>query len=218
MLRVLRMAVGDTVRLFDGQGREGLFRFDSATKKTATLIPLEITEHPAPVNRTTVAVGWSRQLRRGWLLEKTVELETSGVWFWQGDHSQGKIPAEAKESWHGQAVAGAKQCGNPWLPEIRAVSGGVEGVIEASGEFDRTYMLWEDQTQERFLTAEDLAAPGNVLFILGPEGGFSRREADLLLDAGITPVSLGRRVLRWETAALLCLGLRWWIPSAGLSL
>jgi 16S rRNA (uracil1498-N3)-methyltransferase len=45
---------------------------------------------------------------------------------------------------------------------------------------------------------------------VGPEGGFAPEEVDLLRDSGFSPVSLGERVLRWETAALLCLGLRWW--------
>ena len=60
------------------------------------------------------------------------------------------------------------------------------------------------------LRREDLTAPGDILLVVGPEGGFSPREAALLQEAGITAVSLGDRVLRWETAAVLTLGLAWW--------
>ncbi|MDR1659993.1 MAG: RsmE family RNA methyltransferase, partial [Desulfovibrio sp.] len=48
------------------------------------------------------------------------------------------------------------------------------------------------------------------VYVIGPEGGFSQRELAVLHAAGFAPASLGKRVLRCETAAALCLGLHWW--------
>lgn len=60
------------------------------------------------------------------------------------------------------------------------------------------------------LQTEHLKTDGNTLFVMGPEGGLTQDEVERLNQAGFTSLSLGKRVLRWETAALLCLGLNFW--------
>ncbi len=210
LLKVLRAGPGDTIRLFDGAGREGSFEITSCDKQNARLRPLEIRTIPKPERQTVLALGWSKAIRRGWLLEKAVELEATGIWFYQADRTQGHVPAEVKENWSGQLVAGAKQSSNPWLPELRTIPQGVKGLAAAAGAFDMACILWEDREQPQLLDYGRLKATRSVLFVVGPEGGFSQREIDTLAAGCFLPVSLGNRILRWETAALLCLGLRWW--------
>lgn len=210
LLKVLRAAVGDSMRLFDGAGREGLFEITSCDKHAAKLHPLEIRTLPRPERRTVLALGWSKGIRRGWLLEKAVELEASGIWFYQADRTQGRVPEEVKETWSGQLVAGAKQSANPWLPELRTIPDGVNGLVVEANEFDLACILWEDQERPQLLDHARVRDTRTVLFVLGPEGGFSSREINTLATSTFLPVSLGDRILRWETAALLCLGLRWW--------
>ncbi|MGE4299954.1 MAG: 16S rRNA (uracil(1498)-N(3))-methyltransferase [Desulfovibrionaceae bacterium] len=218
MLAVLRTRAGDEVRLFDGQGRAGRFRVERAEKKRAHLVLLEETTAPRPAPRICLAIGWSKALRRSWLLEKAVELEAAGLWFWQGKHSQGAPPDVIKEGWQGSLVAGAKQSGNAWLPELRVVPGGVKGLAEAARGFDRAFVLWEGQDQHRMLDYPAVTGAGSILFAVGPEGGFDPAEVDTLVAGGFAPVSLGRRILRWETAALLCLGVAWWAGQTGTAM
>lgn len=210
LLKVLRAAPGDTIRLFDGAGREGRFEITGCDKVRARLRPLDVRTVPQPERRTVLALGWSKAVRRGWLLEKAVELEATGIWFYQADRTQGRVPAEVKENWSGQLVAGAKQSANPWLPVLRTLPEGVHGLAAAATDFDLACLLWEDQAQPQLLDHTRLRDTRSVLFVLGPEGGFSPREIDTLAQSAFLPVSLGDRILRWETAALLCLGLRWW--------
>lgn len=210
LVRVLRLSPGHTVRLFDGLGRQGLFSIASLSKNRANLDRLREEHVPRPTVRCTLAAGFSKALRRGWFLEKAVELEAAALWFWRGDYSQAALPDAEKESWKAALRAGAKQCENPWLPELTALRGGIAEVAERARTFDRTYFLYEGDTRGRLLAREDLAESGDVLLIIGPEGGFSPREVDLLTGAGIMPVSLGDRILRWETAAILTLGMAWW--------
>jgi 16S rRNA (uracil1498-N3)-methyltransferase len=210
LVKVLRARAGDLIRLLDGRGREGTFRI-TATEKQRVSLNLEVlVEHPAPSGSTVLALGWAKSVRRGWLLEKAVELEAGGVWLWQADRSQSHVPEDIKESWEGQMIAGAKQSVNPWLPELRTIPEGVEGLVALAPEFDRTLILWEGQSPSALLSPAMLGGNGRTLFVVGPEGGFSDREVRVLTEGGFTPVSLGRRILRWETAALLCLGLDWW--------
>lgn len=240
LAKVLRLAPGVTVRCFDGQGREGLFTV--ATTKGGVGLVLD-SSRQAPPRRleTWLALGWNKSARRGWLMEKAVELDCAGILFWESARSQGRMPEEAKEAWRGQLIAGAKQCGNPWLPDLAMAPGGVDGLIERTRDFDRRWLLWESPEVRRGLTAADMT-PGSdggtpqgetadgrasesegtenqtgqrQIFVLGPEGGITDDEAARLQQAGFTAVTLGPRPLRWETAALLCLGLAWWSGQAG---
>ena len=210
LVKVLRARPGDMVRLLDGQGREGLFVLSELGKQRVLLQTQKIIEHPRPQGGAVLALGWTKSLRRSWLLEKAVELEAGALWFWQAKRSQSPVPEEGKEARQGQLIAGAKQCLNPWLPEIRTMPGGVPELVAASKDFKHRFMLHEDHSRGRVLELADLPPRESALFILGPEGGFAPEETETLLAAGIMPVTLGQRVLRWETAALLCLGLAWW--------
>ena len=210
LLRVLRIKPGTTIRLFDGCGRHGLFTVETTTKSTAALAMQSEELTPQPAVRCTLAAGFSKALRRGWFMEKAVELEAAALWFWQGDYSQAALPDSEKNTWKGSLIAGAKQCGNPWLPELAMMHGGASALAEQRKNFDRAYLLYEGDTEGRLLQQSDLAEPGNILLIIGPEGGFSPREAGILIQAGMLPVSLGNSILRWETAAVLTLGMAWW--------
>lgn len=210
LAKVLRLKAGAEVRLFDGQGRQGLFAVENVSKSSVALQMRSESRTPRSEARCTLAAGFSKALRRGWFLEKAVELEASALWFWQGDYSQAALPDVEKDSWRASLIAGAKQCEAAWLPEFAMVQDGVRGLAGRKEGFDRSYLLYEGDTGGRLLRTEDLASPGEILLVVGPEGGFSPREVGLLTDAGVTPVSLGDRILRWETAAILTLGLAWW--------
>ena len=218
LVSVLRIKRGEVVRLLDGEGREGLFTVSEIEKRHVSLMPQCFTSHERPTGGITLALGYARGLRRGWLLEKAVELEAKGVWFWQAERSQGKVPEESKETWFSQMTAGAKQSNNPWLPELATLPGGVDELIKKRDDFDKCFILWEGETQNAVLSMQNLIPLENLLFVLGPEGGFSEREITRLMKAEFIPISLGNRILRWETAAMLCLGLSWWARQQGKTL
>lgn len=208
--RVLRLKVGYTIRLFDGQGRHGTFSITSKDKRTVTLSPLELhTAQPAS-HRITLAAGYSKALRRSWFIEKAVELEAHALLFWQGDFSQATIPDKEKDTWQSTIINAAKQCENPWLPEIGVIPNGIEELTAEVPRFTKTLCLYEGNTNGALLSHADLATPGDTLLIIGPEGGFSPREIHHIHETGIPTVSLGNSTLRWETAAIVALGIAWW--------
>ncbi|SDL19598.1 16S rRNA (uracil1498-N3)-methyltransferase [Maridesulfovibrio ferrireducens] len=204
MCKVLRTREGDTVRLFDGLGRDGIFTVDEISKSRATLqLVSETVQNDS--RGLTLAIGWNKSNRRNWLLEKSVELQARGLIFFQGEFSQGKVPENPKDTWHDKNVAAAKQCGNVWLPKLETVPGSVENLIEKSKEFSNKIILWEKAEKEA-VPDYGVFAEESTLAVIGPEGGFSPHEAELLLNSGFKKCSLGDSILRWETAALLCLG------------
>lgn len=214
LAKVLRLGPGARVRCFDGEGREGLFTVTSVKGGVALSLESEsFTARPEP--ETWLALGWNKATRRGWLLEKAVELGAAGILFWEAARSQGTMPDEPKDSWQAQLVAGAKQCRNPWLPGLEMVTGGAPGVIERCSGFEGRFLLWESKDVQRGIGPGDLTGPGRRVFVLGPEGGLTEDEAARFQQAGFAAATLGPRPLRWETAALLCLGLSWWASAAG---
>ena len=210
LVQVLRLAPGEEVLLLDGQGRSGRFSIAETAKKKARLVLQEEQMAPAPESRAVMALAFSKAVRRGFFMEKAVELGAHAIWLWQGDHSQGKLPADAAEACRGQLIAGAKQCGNPWLPQVEALAGGVDELVRRAAAADRRILPWEMQDTVNMLTPRLAGRSGTTVYVIGPEGGFSQRELDSLRAAQFTFVSLGARVLRCETAATLCLGLHWW--------
>lgn len=209
LIKVLRTPLGAAVRLFDGQGREGVFRLVSTGRKGVHLEPEFEKVHERPQNKLVLALGWNKAGRRDWLLEKAVELEVAGLWFWQARRSQGQVPEQPKDSWLPKLVAAAKQCANPWLPEL-ATFNNLKGLVEASQCYSRRFLFWEVPGGQIVDPITDLSGQGDVLMVLGPEGGMEDDEAEALFSAGFTARSLGNRVLRWETAALLGMGLAFW--------
>lgn len=208
LTRVLRLGPGATVRCFDGQGREGTFTV-RAVEDGVTLALERQTLAPRPRPVAWLALGWNKSSRRSWLMEKAVELGCAGIAFWEAERSQGTMPEAPKASWTGQLVAGAKQSGNPWLPTIEMVPDGITGLVRRFADFNGRFLLWEAADQARRLDARDFSGARELVFVIGPEGGLTDREAGRLQEADFAAASLGPRPLRWETAALTCLGLAW---------
>ncbi|MCH5276282.1 MAG: 16S rRNA (uracil(1498)-N(3))-methyltransferase [Desulfovibrionaceae bacterium] len=211
LLRVLRLKPGEDVTLLDGRGREAVCRIVKTSRQSVELAILRERTHPEPGSRVILAAGWGKAARRGWILEKAVELEASALWFWQADRSQFPVPGDIHAKWEGQLIAGAKQCRNPWLPELRTLPGGVDELIAAAKDCAHKQALVEsDYAHQAFLDDEALGLPGDTVCVVGPEGGFSPREVHTLENAGFKTLSMGTRILRWETAAVMALGLHWW--------
>jgi len=208
MLTVLRTVTDQTVRLFDGLGRVGLFTVVDTSRNTALLRAENLERHPVPDTGLSLAVGWGKSKRREYLFEKLVELGGLGVAFFAAARSQGQMPEAVKESWTDKCVQAAKQCGCPLLPTLSVLPGGLAGLIGFARGFDACYVAWESEDADTPLTPSHLAR-GRSLVIIGPEGGFDDAEARALLAAGLVPVTLGPSVLRWETAATYCLSLGW---------
>ncbi len=214
MLKVLRTPMGSRVRIIDGVGREGFFVLSGSEKNKAILEMESIQVHPAPLTRPVLALGWNKSSRRGWLLEKAVELGAGAIIFWQAEYSQGRVPGEPKKTWLEKCVAAAKQCGSVWFPELITIPGGLGRLLEFAQDFEARYLLWESQQAECLLRPEMLSS-GKPFLAIGPEGGISESEADLFVSAGFQTASLGESVLRWETAALLCLSMSYWSRQTG---
>lgn len=205
MVSVLRTLPDDTVRLFDGQGNDGLFTVLATSKRRVSLETIELRKTQPPAVGLSVAIAWGKSKRRNYFLEKTVELQGFEVLFWEAQRSQGHMPKAAKDSWIDKCVQAAKQCGNPFIPQIRMM-GDMNDLLSVASQYDNCFMAWEGQSVDTPLSPT-LLQQGKSLVVIGPEGGLDEKEVHLFIEANFKPVSLGNSILRWETAATYCLSL-----------
>ena len=212
--KVLRLVPGAVVRLLDGAGREGVFRIAAIRKDRVELVLLSEKTHPAPECRAILAVAWSKAVRRGFFLEKAVELGVAELWCWQARRSQGRMPDDVPAHWQGPLAAGLKQCGNPYLPLVRVFPGGANELAIHAPEHPRI-LLQEPGEDCPMLDLAQVGRKGDTVYVIGPEGGFDPQERETLIKAGCVPASLGERPLRWETAALMCLSLHCFCSVSG---
>ena len=118
---------------------------------------------------------------------------------WRGDRGH-----KARDKWASTAREAAKQARRPWLPVVsgdpdcstREVAARLSGAAAA-------YVLHEEATER--LTAAPLPAAGEIVLVVGPEGGIGDAEMDAFRAAGATAVRLGDAVLRTSTAGVAAL-------------
>jgi 16S rRNA (uracil1498-N3)-methyltransferase len=213
-VHVLRLGVGADVRVFDGAGREWAGRVASVRRSSVSVdLVGEVTPVAEPPVRVTVAVG----VLKGQQMDAVVRDATMlGAWsivpLETAHLSAGKKrPRLAGEHWHRVAVASAKQCGRAVVPVIEGPTTLVD--LLGRGEFGVTVMLVEPSARaspEASLAAAAAASrPTTALVLIGPEGGWSEAELDLVAKTGARFATLGPRTLRAETAPTVALSGLW---------
>ena len=205
-VRVLRMAEGDAVSLFNGDNHAYSARILRIEKQNIVVL---IESRVALSCESTLSIllvqGISSGERMDYTLQKAVELGVAAIQPIQAERSVVKLAGERREKrmqhWQNVVTAACEQCGRNKVPEVKPVSGLMDWLGEQGSEGQRILLAPDAEMRLR-----ELAQPaGAVTLAVGPEGGFSDKEQTALLHYGFTPVRLGPRVLRTETAALAAL-------------
>lgn len=199
--KVLRMAEGDAVMLFDGRGGEWTARLKRVGKAMAAVLESFDDADREPPLAVTLAQGLPAADKMDWIVQKGTELGVARIRPVVARRSVIRLSGERMERrvahWQAVAVAACEQCRRNRVPEVAALVdlGHYLGEAPASGEL----RLMLAPGAERRLA--DLGRPaGPVTLLIGPEGGFEEGELAAAEMAGFQAVSLGPRVLRTETA------------------
>ncbi len=213
---VLRVRPGERVGVLDGAGQELGCEVTACVGHRVSLKVRERKAHPKPSYRVTLL----QAIPKGKLLEAVIQkatelgvarivpLLTERVITHLDPHG-----AEAKaEKWRGVAVEAIKQCGCPWLPQIETPIIPSE-FIARQESFDLQLVAslrpGSRHPREHFAAFATRAGrkPGSVAVWIGPEGDFTAGEYELIERVGALAMTLGRLVLRTETAAIYCLSI-----------
>ena len=202
--RVLRLAVGDPVTLFDGQGGECAASILAFGKEAlARLGPRLAIECESPLQITLVQALASGD-KMDWIVQKAVELGVAAVQPVAAERSVLKLAGERADKrvahWQQVAVAACEQSGRNRVPVVGEI---LLLAKYLARPFDGTRLILAPGADGALARK---ARPSRPLAILiGPEGGWSPAELDLAARAGCAPLALGPRVLRTETAGLAAL-------------
>jgi 16S rRNA (uracil1498-N3)-methyltransferase len=202
---VLRRVAGDPLEIVDSAGRAFEARLAVAGGTVQAELVRAFASPGAPSLRVTLAQGIPKGPKMDYVVEKATELGVAGVLPFVSERTLGEGSREGKlERWRRLARTAAQQCGRPDLPEIAAPLAFVE-LVRGLGAFELALVPWEltESAPLRELLPPLLSGKRTVLVVIGPEGGLSHAEAQALGEAGAHLVSLGRRILRTETAGLV---------------
>lgn len=216
--RVLRLRAGDTLTLFNGRGGEYAGSIDKSQAGEVTVAVGEerAVERESPL-ALTLAQGVSRGERMDLVVQKATELGVSCIVPLLTERSVVRLDAQQAARkvahWRGIAIAACEQSGRNRVPQV-ATPRALREFVSSTGGPD-TSARDAARAGARLLLSpgaalrlDDVQPPvTQVIVLIGPEGGLSESEEELARAAGFTPVRLGPRVLRTETAALAALAL-----------
>jgi 16S rRNA (uracil1498-N3)-methyltransferase len=205
-VHVLRLRAGDALALFDGRGGEYDGRIAAIERLRVTV---EVLAHRALERESPLAVtlvqGVSAGEKMDFTVQKATELGVAAVQPVLCARSTGRIAgeraAQKRAHWQRVAIAACEQCGRNRVPQVLAPLA-LEQYCRDAAPVGGLLLSPESRLGLREAAGR---LQGSATLAAGPEAGFTAREEALLAQAGFTPVRLGPRVLRTETAALAAL-------------
>ena len=207
--RVLRLREGDTVEIFDGNGNEcrGMIAEISGKRVVVGNLATTNTNRESPL-QVMLAQALASSEKMDWVIQKATELGATEIQPLDTERSVARLPAERAEKriehWRQVAISACEQCGRNVLPKIHApldIMVWLQQMQKFQGEVPHTKFILLPQGAAS-LHAQ--AKPqGKIALLIGAEGGFTQAENDAALRCGFTPIRMGSRVLRTETAAVV---------------
>jgi 16S rRNA (uracil1498-N3)-methyltransferase len=208
-VRVLRLAVGEPVVLFDGLGGEfeaRITRIDRGDVSVKTGAHLDV-ERESPLHIRLVQ-GLSSGDRMDITLQKAVELGVAAIQPVATERSVVKLKDERAqrrvEHWQNLVISACEQCGRNRVPEVLPLMSLPDWLaqLDMPAPDDEARLLLSPAAT---VPLKALSPVPRMTLLIGPEGGLSPAETQLAQSRGFKPVRLGPRILRTETAALATL-------------
>lgn len=213
LAHVLRARKGDPVTLCATDGRLFLCRIESVSE-SGVLCTVEesLQQDTEPAVRVTLIQGIPKGEKMEWILQKAVELGVCSVRPAQTERTVVRFHSAAdlerkQIRWQRIAEEAASQCGRGRIPAV-GQPGPLEQIFEDLPEPSLRLIAYENEEQQTLrsvLEACRADRPQDIALLIGPEGGITPQEHALALRHGFRSVTLGKRILRTETAGIAAL-------------
>lgn len=206
MARVLRMKAGDKVVICFNDGWEHLSVVENIDGKSVVL-RIEESRVSSAENGylTTLYFGVCKGDKNDFVVQKAVELGVNRVVLFDSRYTVGECDDKKLERLNRIALEASKQCGRAIAVQVSRCN--FARLTEELKNYDIALFCYENQREGTVFDVLDSKPVKNIAIIVGSEGGFSPEEAQAAVDAGATAVTLGKRILRAETAPLYVLSL-----------
>jgi 16S rRNA (uracil1498-N3)-methyltransferase len=221
LTRVLRLGLGEEVFVFDGSGREYRCSYSALEHGRARLeISEELLDEVEPVVHIMLAQALAKGEKFDFIVQKATELGVSAIVPLATAHADVKLSDERSEKrldrWRRISLEAMKQCGRRRLVRIAPPVALKDflGTLQtrdagaSDSRFLRSLLVFSERGGASITEALACVADSSaVVALVGPEGGWSDEELMLLSERGARAVTLGPRVLRAETAAVVAVTL-----------
>jgi len=209
IVRVLRMNTGDILTLVDERGDEHLGVIDQIAREWIA-IKIIHSESIGGAERLTPQLTICQAIPKGekidLILQKGTELGVHEFWIFGGLRSVVRVGEQQLtsklERWNRISAEASRQCGRLTIPVVSWFPTFIEATEAAQHELRLLLSEKEHNLTLRDILAEKSSLPVSALVAIGPEGGFEPQEVNHFVLHGFTAVSLGKRILRTETAAI----------------
>lgn len=204
--KVLRMQVGRELILFNGEGGEYTAEISAVNKKYVDVAVKEFNAENRQSNlQLELAIGVSRGERMDWVLQKATELGVTKIIPLMTERTEVKLGGERAdkkmEHWQQIIISACEQCQCNLLPELSAPQVFSEWIAQCNAELK---FVLHHRDNKGLPQAEKASG---VALLIGPEGGLDEQEIAQAVAQGFSPLTLGPRVLRTETAPLAAISL-----------
>jgi 16S rRNA (uracil1498-N3)-methyltransferase len=205
---VRRLRCGQRLLLSDGHGGLARCAVTAAGRDTLQLSVEQRWQDPQPRLRVRLAQALIKGDRGELAVELATEAGVDSVVPWRAHRcvarwDDGARGAKALARWRGAAAQAAKQARRAWTPSV-AEPVSTAGLAEVIAAADAAVVLQESARTP--VASVELPAEGELVLVVGPEGGIADDELAVLAESGAVPVRLGPTVLRASTAAAVALG------------
>nr|WP_101121173.1 16S rRNA (uracil(1498)-N(3))-methyltransferase [Neisseria meningitidis] len=205
-LNVLRIRPNENITLFDGKGKAHAARLTILEKRRAEaeILREETADTESPLNITLIQ-SISSGDRMDFTLQKSVELGITAIQPVISERCivrlDGERAAKRLARWQEIVISACEQSGRNTVPPVLPIIGYREALDKMPSESTKLIM-----SINRARKLGDIRQPsGAIVFMVGPEGGWTEQEEQQAFEAGFQAVTLGKRILRTETAPLAAL-------------
>jgi 16S rRNA (uracil1498-N3)-methyltransferase len=200
---VRRIRVGEQVALTDGAGTTVVGAVSATSKSSLTATVAEVVQAPFESPRLVVVQAIPKGDRGERAVEMLTEVGVDVIVPWAASRSvavwRGDRAAKSLAKWRSTAREAAKQSRRAWFPSVAEMAG-TSDVVDLLRDAALAVVLHE--AGEKPLAALDVPSAGDVVVVVGPEGGISDEELEAFASVGAEPLKLGRSVLRTSTAGV----------------
>ncbi|RDW13548.1 16S rRNA (uracil(1498)-N(3))-methyltransferase [Paracoccus thiocyanatus] len=206
---VMRQAPGAEILVFNGRDGEWLARIERLAKRQGALTALRQTAPQLDPPDLWLLFAPIKKARTDFIVEKAAEMGAARILPVQTDHTNAERIRQDRLQAH--AVEAAEQCGGTFVPQV----GDLAPLPRLLDGWDGARrILWADEALAGPAQVLSALPPGPWAILIGPEGGWSEAERHRLsaMDC-VTPVALGPRILRADTAAVASMAL--WQAALG---
>lgn len=201
---VMRLKEGQTVELFDGRGTLAVAKIEkiSSGKVTCRIENLQTAEKPAG-SRIVIAASVPKADRFDLLIAKCTELGADRITpvIFERCVKQPKNP-KVLDRWRNITISTTKQCKRLFLPQIDKPLSLTEAISKLVADYPSSHILVGSLEDNAKPLLEIEIGSKDVIAFIGPEGGLTERENELLITSSAVPVRITDTILRVETAAI----------------